>query len=77
MKFNLKKIVLAGALLASGLTGVVEANAAPIARDAAVAAPAPIDHVRFGCGPGWHPNHWGRCVPNGRRVVIIRRRHRW
>ncbi|WP_370880064.1 GCG_CRPN prefix-to-repeats domain-containing protein [Labrys monachus] len=22
--------------------------------------------VAGGCGPGWHPNPWGRCVPNRR-----------
>lgn len=26
----------------------------------------PIETVRWGCGPGWHPNRWGRCVPNRR-----------
>nr|WP_297300082.1 hypothetical protein [uncultured Methylovirgula sp.] len=29
------------------------------------AAIAPVEQVAWGCGPGWHPNPWGRCVPNG------------
>ncbi|WP_416361809.1 GCG_CRPN prefix-to-repeats domain-containing protein [Mesorhizobium sp. AR02] len=32
-------------------------------------ASAPAENVRYGCGRGWHPNRWGRCVPN-RRVVV-------
>jgi hypothetical protein len=24
-----------------------------------------------GCGPGFHPNPYGRCVPNGRPVVVV------
>ena len=24
-----------------------------------------------GCGPGFHPNPYGRCVPNGRTVVVV------
>lgn len=26
---------------------------------------APVQ-ARQGCGPGFHRNHWGRCVPNRR-----------
>ncbi len=33
-----------------------------------------VSTVAGGCGPGWHPNPWGRCVANGyyRRPVIVR-----
>lgn len=27
-------------------------------------APPTAQTVAWGCGPGWHPNPWGRCVPN-------------
>jgi len=27
----------------------------------------PVVHVAGGCGPGMHPNPWGRCVPFGWR----------
>lgn len=26
-----------------------------------------------GCGPGWHPNYYGRCVPNAGPVVVAPR----
>jgi hypothetical protein len=29
-------------------------------------AAAPITQVGWRCGPGWHVNPWGRCVPNRR-----------
>ena len=44
------------------------AGAASAMPMAPVAAPTLVEHVAWGCGPGWHPNHWGRCVPN-RRVA--------
>jgi hypothetical protein len=44
------------------LAAAATANAAP-------AVPAPADQpniiaVAGGCGGGFHPNRWGRCVPN-------------
>lgn len=24
-----------------------------------------------GCGPGFHPNRFGRCVPNERPIVVV------
>lgn len=27
---------------------------------------APVTEVGWRCGPGWHVNPWGRCVPNRR-----------
>jgi hypothetical protein len=24
-----------------------------------------------GCGPGWHPNRFGECRPNGGAVVVV------
>ena len=29
-------------------------------------AAAPVTEVGWRCGPGWHVNPWGRCVPNRR-----------
>ena len=26
-----------------------------------------------GCGPGWHPNYYGRCVPNAGPVMVAPR----
>src|SRR4029077_11671909 len=43
-------------------TAAMSANAAPV-----VPSPANetnVVQVAGGCGPGFHPNRWGRCVPN-------------
>ncbi len=77
----------AGAIVAASALGANAMPAAPVSSD------MPIVHVAGGCGPGMHPNPWGRCVPNGwgvRRgpVVVVRPgfrrgwegerwRHRW
>jgi hypothetical protein len=45
-----------------------DSQAMPMAKPSA--SPLPIETVGWRCGPGWHMNRWGRCVPNGR--VIIR-----
>lgn len=63
---SLTKYSLAAALAIGGTVAASAASAMPIAPVAP--APAMIEHVAWGCGPGWHPNYWGRCVPN-RRVV--------
>jgi hypothetical protein len=64
----------AAALAAIGALGLasVAASAAPTQ-----AAPVYVQTINasWGCGPGWHPDYWGRCVPNygfygGPRVVI-------
>ncbi|MDX8443158.1 GCG_CRPN prefix-to-repeats domain-containing protein [Mesorhizobium australafricanum] len=63
---GLTKYSIAAALAIGGTAAASAASAMPIA---SVAPPsAMIEHVAWGCGPGWHPNHWGRCVPN-RRVI--------
>ncbi|MBZ9850147.1 hypothetical protein LB565_19365 [Mesorhizobium sp. CA14] len=63
---SLTKYSLAAALAIGGTTAASAASAMPIAPLAS--SPALIEHVAWGCGPGWHPNYWGRCVPN-RRVI--------
>ena len=50
----------AGALLGT----MAVAQAMPMASDPSAGA-SDITQVRYGCGPGFHPNPWGRCVPNG------------
>lgn len=62
---GLTKYSVAAAL---AIGGTVAASAASAMPTAPVAAPALVEHVAWGCGPGWHPNPWGRCVPN-RRVI--------
>ncbi|QKC60953.1 hypothetical protein EFV37_00435 [Mesorhizobium loti] len=60
----------AGALMLSS----VGSQALPMAKPNA--APLPMESVGWRCGPGWHLNRWGNCVPNHRRV-IIRPIHHW
>ena len=56
-------LLVAGAL-ALGVSAV-STNAAPAVPDLGVTAgSANIVEAAFGCGRGFHPNHWGRCVPN-------------
>lgn len=52
------------------LVGAVCLAISAVAANAAPSAPSPISHpgsnivqVAGGCGRGWHPNPWGRCVP--------------
>jgi hypothetical protein len=66
MKLFVKSLVVAGALFGASLAGLASANAMPIAPTNGLAtAPGPIETVGWRCGPGWHVNPWGRCVPNG------------
>jgi hypothetical protein len=66
MKFFAKGLIVAGSLFGASLIGAATAGAMPIAPDAgAHATGAPIETVGWRCGPGWHVNPWGRCVPNG------------
>jgi hypothetical protein len=56
-------LVFAG-ILAFGASAV-SANATPAAPDLGVMSGSPnIVEAAWGCGRGFHPNHWGRCVPN-------------
>jgi glycine/D-amino acid oxidase-like deaminating enzyme len=83
MTFTIKNIILAGGLLASSLAGAAPAGAMPLAPETAFAAPsAPIEQAGWRCGPGWHVNPWGRCVPSRRvyyapRPVYRRPYYRW
>ena len=54
---------LASIAFAAGL-GIASAQAMPVAplHDTA----GPVTQVGWRCGPGWHVNGWGRCVPNRR-----------
>ena len=59
------KIILAGALALSTSAATVEASLAmPLAPRADAAATASGQDIGWRCGPGWHVNGWGRCVPN-------------
>jgi hypothetical protein len=56
-------LVFAGALALGA--SAVSASAAPAVPDLGVApGSANVVEAAWGCGRGFHPNHWGRCVPN-------------
>jgi len=43
----------------------VSASAAPAAPSMDTPQAANIIQIAGGCGRGFHPNRWGRCVPHG------------
>jgi hypothetical protein len=53
----MKNLVLA----AMGALGLASASVAALP---AAAQPLPLINADYWCGPGWHANGWGRCVPN-------------
>jgi len=57
----------AGTIVAASALGTQAMPAVPLSAD------MPVVHVAGGCGPGMHPNPWGRCVPNGygRGPVVV------
>jgi hypothetical protein len=58
---SIKTIFAAVIVAGAALAGVSQASAMPIG-PAPDASPG-IEHVAYGCGPGFAPNGWGRCVP--------------
>ncbi len=61
-----RSLILAAATLGGLIMTAGMASAMPLSPET---APAParsalVQHVAWGCGPGWHPDYWGRCVPN-------------
>lgn len=60
------KIFVTAAALAGGLGLASAASAAPFSPALLGATDgAHVERVAGGCGPGWHPNPWGECRPNG------------
>jgi hypothetical protein len=58
-------------IAALSLVGAVCLAASAMVANAAPAVPGPVSQpgtnivqVAGGCGPGLHPNRWGRCAPN-------------
>ena len=79
---NIKTLFAAAILSGAALAGVSQASAMPFG--AAPSAGVAIEQAAWGCGPGWHPGPYGRCVPNRRAFVRpmyrprpFYRRHRW
>jgi hypothetical protein len=60
------KFVVATLIGIGGLAASVEASSAMTLAPRTPASSPLVQDVRWGCGPGWHPSPWGRCVPNRR-----------
>lgn len=56
-----KAIALAGVL---AVAAAASASAAPVLPNPGAEQATNIVQVAGGCGRGFHPNGWGRCVPN-------------
>ena len=63
-------LALAAGTLVLSATG---SQAMPMAKPGAAAIP--IEAVGWRCGPGWHVNRWGNCVPSRRMMIRPIRRH--
>ena len=78
------KIALAAAISAGALALSAPASSAMPLSPLASPQALPVETVAWGCGVGWHPNPWGRCVPNRpvyrhywHRPVIVYRSYGW
>jgi hypothetical protein len=62
------KVLGIAAVVAAGLGLATSVNAAPLSFDPSeqTRSDAVVEFVAGGCGPGFHPNPWGRCRPNDR-----------
>lgn len=68
MKAGLTITILASAVLGTGFFGLETASASvTTTRSLVTVQSALIEKVIYGCGRGWRPNRWGRCVPMYRR----------
>jgi len=62
---SFSKTLFAVSLALAGSFAAAEASIAlPLAPRSQVSAISPVQHIGWRCGPGWHVNGWGRCVPN-------------
>ena len=62
------KTIAAAAFAIVGLSVTAESASALTTAPVAPAASVLLQQASWGCGPGWHPTPWGRCVPNARPV---------
>lgn len=78
MKSSVKLIMAAATFVSASFVAIESASAMPLASPEASASSL-VQNVGWRCGPGWHVNPWGRCVPNRRWGYGPRYRHwrRW
>ena len=65
MKTSIKFVLAATAFAGTSLAAIEAASAMPVAPMQKESSPL-LQDVGWRCGPGWHVNPWGRCVPNRR-----------
>jgi hypothetical protein len=65
---SIRTFIGAAVVAGAALVGASQASAMPVGP--APAAGIAVENVAFGCGPGFHPNRWGRCVPNRGPVMV-------
>jgi hypothetical protein len=61
---DVMKIILAAALALTGLAASVGSTPAMTIAPGAANSNTLLQTIAGGCGRGFHPNPWGRCVPN-------------
>ncbi len=66
MKNTLKMALVATAFMGTSVLAIAPASAAPFGISPQVESGQLVQDIRYGCGPGRHPNRWGRCVGNRR-----------
>jgi len=55
------KLLIAAAITVAGATA---SQAMPFASSDSFGVASPVQQIGWRCGPGWHMDGWGRCVPN-------------
>ncbi len=66
MKIASKLVLVTALALGASAASLESSFAMPAPQRPDVGGTAPAQDIGWRCGPGWHVNGWGRCVPNGR-----------
>jgi hypothetical protein len=61
----MRNLALAVGLAIAGIAATAQSSTAMPTGPHALVASGLVQDVAYGCGRGWHPNPWGRCVPYG------------
>lgn len=66
----MKKLILAAALATMGFAGLSTSASAMPAAPTIGADTGLAETVAYGCGRGYVPNRWGRCVPGNNNLNL-------
>jgi hypothetical protein len=64
MMSSLKVVCAAATFVGANIATVATSSAMPISPEPQMTASTLVQQAGWRCGPGWHVNPWGRCVPN-------------